>query len=160
MTTADAMDASGKPETFGVFKPVGHVIVAFPDAQAARDAESALAGNGFSAADIVAYTPEQMIRQADGDIANAGVLASIGQELNLVKAHRELAQKGHSFLVVAAAEDDRALAGGRHRPRLRGGPCAEIRPLHHRGADRTRLGRKTGGRIARSRTRCADDVRA
>jgi hypothetical protein len=48
-----------------------------------------------------------MKRQADIDIEQAGVLAGIGQELNLVKAHRELAEQGHSFLVVKADNDDR-----------------------------------------------------
>jgi large subunit ribosomal protein L9 len=49
-----------------------------------------------------------MRRQADIDIDQAGVLAGIGQELNLVKAHRELAIKGHGFLVVRAPGDDEA----------------------------------------------------
>ncbi len=102
------MDASDKPEAFGVFKPVGHVIVAFPDAQGARNAADALANHGFASADVLSYAPEQMIHQADTDIAQAGVLASIGQELNLVKAHRELAAKGHSFLVVNAPTDEKA----------------------------------------------------
>ena len=102
------MEASDKPESFGVFKPVGHVIVAFPSAQAARDAAAALANAGFASADVLSYSPEQMIRQADIDIDQAGVLASLGQELNLVKAHRELAEKGHSFLVVNAPADDKA----------------------------------------------------
>ena len=102
------MNPTDRPEAYGVFKPVGHVIVALPSAQEAQDAHSALLSVGFEAADIVAYSPEQMRRQADIDIDQAGVLAGVGQELNLVKAHRELAIKGHSFLMVRAPKDEQA----------------------------------------------------
>lgn len=100
------MDKTDKPEAYGVFKPVGHVVASFAketDLQGARDllGESGLIGN-----DITIYSPDQMIRQADQDIGNAGLLATIGQELNLVKAQRDLAQQGHWFLVVKAANDD------------------------------------------------------
>ncbi len=102
------MNPTDRPEAYGVFKPVGHVIVALPTEADARAAMAALLSGGFEPADIAFYTPEQMQRQADIDIEQAGVLAGIGQELNLVKAHRELAAKGHSFLVVRAPKNDQA----------------------------------------------------
>jgi hypothetical protein len=49
-----------------------------------------------------------MIRQVDSDLDNAGALAAIGQEVNLVKAHRALAEQGYHFLVVHADDDDQA----------------------------------------------------
>ena len=102
------MSSTDRPESFGVFKPVGHVIVALPTEADARGAMTALLSDGFEPADIVSYSPEQMQRQADIDIEQAGVLAGIGQELNLVKSHRELAARGHSFLVVRAPKDEQA----------------------------------------------------
>lgn len=102
------MKSNDRPAAYGVFKPVGHVIVALPTAADAQGARSALSADGFDAADITAYSPDEMMRQADTDIEQAGVLAGIGQELNLVKAHRALAQKGYSFLVVKAASDEDA----------------------------------------------------
>ena len=102
------MKSNDRPSAFGVFKPVGHIIIAFPTDGDTQDALTALLQDGFSPEDINVYSPEQMKRQADIDIEQAGVLAGIGQELNLVKAHRELAEKGHSFLVVKASNDDRA----------------------------------------------------
>jgi hypothetical protein len=89
-------------ESFGVFKPVGHVVLSFASADDAEAAARALADKGFAPADVRRYTPEQMVAQADIDIAKASPLSAIGQELNLVKAHRELALQGHSFLVVKA----------------------------------------------------------
>ncbi len=100
------MDKSVKPDAYGVFKPVGHVVVSLkPDADVEATA-SALRGAGFD--DVVVYSPEEMVRQADLDIQNAGVLASIGQELNLVKQHRALAEQGESFIVVGAPSDEAA----------------------------------------------------
>ncbi len=102
------MEPNDRPEAYGVFKPVGHVIVALPTAADSQGARSALVAGGFDAAAIVTYSPEEMQRQADIDIEQAGVLAGIGQELNLVKAHRKLAEQGFSFLVVKASGDDEA----------------------------------------------------
>ena len=102
------MDKAAKPEAYGVFKPVGHVIVSFADQADMQAARSALLGDGFAAEDLVTYSPEQMKRQADVDIERAGVLATIGQELNLVKAHRDLAEQGYGFLVVKAEKGEEA----------------------------------------------------
>jgi hypothetical protein len=99
------MSPNDRPAAYGVFKPVGHVILAFPNESDMNGAYSVLLSGGSAQADITAYTPEQMRQQADIDIEQAGVLAGIGQELNLVKAHRELAIQGHSFLVVKAPSD-------------------------------------------------------
>jgi hypothetical protein len=87
---------------YGVFKPVGHVVVAFPSDTECDYAASALVAAGFGEDDITAYSPAQMTAQVDHDLANAGLLAGIGQELNIVKAHGELARQGSSFLVVRA----------------------------------------------------------
>jgi hypothetical protein len=102
------MNQTDRPEAYGVFKPVGHVMVAFPTEADLQGALTALVRRGFAAADLAVYSPEQMKRQADIDIEQAGVLAGIGQELNLVKAHRELAEQGHSFLVVHAPKEAQA----------------------------------------------------
>jgi hypothetical protein len=85
---------------------VGHVVASFAkeaDLQAAREL---LSEGGLAGDDITVYSPGQMMRQAERDIQNAGVLANIGQELNLVKAQRDLAERGHWFLVVKAPSDD------------------------------------------------------
>ena len=102
------MSPNDRPAAYGVFKPVGHVIVAFPNDSDMRKAAAALTDGGTPQAEVTSYTPDQMRQQADIDIEQAGVLAGIGQELNLVRAHRELAVQGHSFLVVKAPTDEDA----------------------------------------------------
>ena len=101
------MKSTDRHDAYGVFKPVGHVIVALPSEDDCKGTNEALLKQGFDEGDISSYTPDEMRRQADIDIEQAGVLAGIGQELNLVRSHRELALKGHSFLVVKASGDDR-----------------------------------------------------
>lgn len=93
---------------YGVFKPVGHMVVSFPDADSAGKGKEALTALGFERADVHSFTPEQMVAQCDADIARASPVASIGQELNLVKAYRELAERGFHWLVVRAENEDRA----------------------------------------------------
>lgn len=99
------MDKNNPPESFGVFKPVGHVVVAFRTAADLQAAQNALRSDGFADSEMVTYTPQEMIAQVEADLVDASPLAAIGQDLNLVKSHREMAEDGCSFLVVHAPED-------------------------------------------------------
>lgn len=94
--------------SFGVFKPVDHVVVSFPSARQADDAERALADMGLSGDEVRRYSDREMIEQIDRDLARASPLASIGQEVNLVRAHRALAEQGYHWLIVHADDDMRA----------------------------------------------------
>ena len=96
--------------SFGVFKPVDHVVISLPDAQSAERAAQAIGQAGVQAGAIRRYTDREMIVQIDHDMQHASPLASIGQEMNLVKAHRELAERGFHWLVVRAEDDDQASA--------------------------------------------------
>jgi hypothetical protein len=102
------MDKSEPPNSHGVFKPVGHVVISFPNRADLRGAAQALRGIGLEESALTAYTPEEMQRQARADIAQADNLASIGQDLNLVKAHLGLAEHGYHFLVVQVGNDAQA----------------------------------------------------
>lgn len=95
--------------SFGVFKPVGHVVISLPDAAAADRAAQAISGLGLAADAIHRYTDAEMLRQIDADVARASPIAAIGQEMNLVLAHRVLAARGYHWLVVRAANDEQAL---------------------------------------------------
>ena len=53
-----------------------------------------------------------MRARAEHDIRNSGVLANIGQELNLVKQRRDLAEDGHPFVSVRAERDEAARRAG------------------------------------------------
>ena len=100
------MPMNPHPTSFGVFKPVNHVVMSFATAADSDAALSALHEAGFGDSDIWRYSPGEMQEQAQRDIGNAGGLASLGQDLNLVKAHLALALQGQSFVVVSAAQDE------------------------------------------------------
>jgi len=95
--------------SFGVFKPVDHVVISFATAQQADAAAQALAGIGLRAPGAVRrLTDREMLQQIDTDLQHASPLASVGQEINLIKAHRALAEQGYHWLVVYAPDDRQA----------------------------------------------------
>jgi hypothetical protein len=100
------MNDSNSQTAYGVFKPVGHVLASFPSERDARSAMEALKSAGFP--NVAFYPAEAVLERAERDIRNSGVLANIGQELNLVKQQRDLAEQGHPFVSVLAPEDDAA----------------------------------------------------
>ena len=102
------MEKSNPPRHYGVFSPVGHTVLSFPSGATMESAAQLLTGQGFTSGLLTRYSPQDMITQAQADMQSAGALASVGQELNLVKALRTLAEQGHSFLVVETPDDGQA----------------------------------------------------
>lgn len=98
------MDKRSPPTSHGVFKPVDHVVISFPSADDARRAAEALQQHGLGEGAVTEYTDREMREQAIGDLGRASTVATIGQEVNLVKAHLALADMGYHFLVVEAAD--------------------------------------------------------
>jgi hypothetical protein len=96
------------PDTLGAFSPVNHVVMSFPTADDMQSAAEALCRQGWDADSLTHYTPTQMKAQAEHDIAKASPVADLGQEVNLVRAHRDLADKGYSFLIVPADSTEKA----------------------------------------------------
>jgi hypothetical protein len=94
--------------SFGVFKPVGHTVISFPGADQAAKARLALVRLGVADGAILRLTDREMLSQIDRDIQAASPLASIGQEMNLVLAHKALAERGYHWLIVHTPEDELA----------------------------------------------------
>jgi hypothetical protein len=96
--------------SFGVFKPVGHVVISLRGEQQAKEAATAIEQLGVADPDIHYMSDSEMLDGAEADIQRAGIGASIGQDLNLVRAHRELAAQGYHWLIVKAENRDQAIA--------------------------------------------------
>lgn len=94
--------------SFGVFKPVGHTVISFPNAQLAQQAEEGLARIGVQGEAVRRYSDKEMLSQIGHDLQRASPLAAVGQEMNLVMAHKALAERGYHWLVVQTPEDDLA----------------------------------------------------
>jgi hypothetical protein len=95
-------------KSFGVFKPTGHLVISFPTAAQAAAAAGSLSSLGVVPGDVQAYTDREMLAQIDHDMQHASPLAAVGQELNLIKAHRALAERGYHWLVVRVDDDEHA----------------------------------------------------
>lgn len=94
-----------KPHTsYGVFKPVGHVVISFPGADEMSATQRDLRALGVDEHAMTTYTAQEMTRQAEADLERASGAAAVGQDLNLVKAQLELARLGYHFLVVEAGD--------------------------------------------------------
>jgi hypothetical protein len=107
---AKRMTKADHPQSFGAFKPVGHVVLAMPDDERAAAAASALRAAGFEAEDILQYTAAEEDDEMDRMLADAaaGGVAGFGYEVSLMRRYQELAKEGASWLIVYAPEDDKA----------------------------------------------------
>jgi hypothetical protein len=94
-----------RPQILGTFKPVGHVIVALPDDDAARAAAKALHDAGFEKDDVLQYSADEELMQMDEMLDHASDFAGFGYEITLMRRYRELAQQGAGWLLVFAPDD-------------------------------------------------------
>jgi hypothetical protein len=100
-TLEKIMNETDTPSTFGVFKPVGHTLIAFH-----TEDELALKALGFADSALVHFSGVEMAAQVEAELLAANPLANFGYELDLIRAHGALAKEGCSFLVVHAPTDE------------------------------------------------------
>jgi hypothetical protein len=90
----------------GVLPPENKIFLAFQSADDLQGALNALLDANFLESDLLVFSPQQMARQMQTNIEHAGALASIGQDLNLLKTHLALAEQGHGYVVVLWPKSD------------------------------------------------------
>lgn len=101
-------DVPQHPTSFGAFKPEGHVLLGFAKAADSDAAFAALLDEGMDAADIRRYSDREMLQQVEADLARVSPLADFGQEINLLRFHREAALAGYHWLLVRAGDEAHA----------------------------------------------------
>lgn len=102
------MNKQQPPTLFGVFKPTGHTLMAFRTPAELRNASQKLVSAGFELDALTEYSSEEMRVQASDELDSAGLMASFGYELDLLRLHKDLAEQGCSFLIVNAPKPDQA----------------------------------------------------
>lgn len=100
------MNKSDPPTTFGVLKPVGHVLIAFHTQDELLAAVSRFSASGFKKDSMVEYSAEEMLALADKQLANSSPLANFGYELDVLRGYKDLAAKGNVFLIVNAPTEE------------------------------------------------------
>ena len=96
------------PTSFGVFKPVGSVMVGLPDQAQADALEAALQRLGWANDEIAHFVPTDTIEELEQMVENAGPLAGFGYELTLLRRYLALSQKGTKWLLVQVKDNDHA----------------------------------------------------
>lgn len=102
MTLADL------PQSLGTFKPVGHVMIALPNADTAQDAALALRDSGFDAEDILHFDSGEGETRMREMIEQSSEAAGFGYEITLMRRYHKLSEEGHRWLLVYAPEDEEA----------------------------------------------------
>ncbi len=119
------MDLQHPPESFGVFKPVGCVVIVLRTPSDLGAMSTGLLQAGLSRDDMLPYSAADMLDKVDAETLSDGIWAQFGLELHIASAHRKLAAHGCSFLLVQAPTDEKqALVKGLVR-RLRA-PTAQL----------------------------------
>jgi hypothetical protein len=88
------MDKSTPPITFGVFKPVGHTVIAFRDEDTLYAARQHLQTQGFRGPDLVRYSAQEMLDLSNDELHVASPLSNFSYEMDLLRVHHRLAEPG------------------------------------------------------------------
>jgi hypothetical protein len=97
---SDTISAATMPTSFGVFKPVGHVMVGLPT-QAQVDAlAAALRGAGWAGAAVLQFMPSESVAELEAMVGKAGAAAGFGYEITLLRRYLALAREGCRWLLV------------------------------------------------------------
>jgi hypothetical protein len=103
--SAPRMTKDDLPQSFGTFKPVDHVVLAFADDQTADAVAKALQEAGFGDADVIAYSASEKDSRMRAMLEHASDAAGFGYEISLMRRYQQLARDGASWLIVYAPED-------------------------------------------------------
>lgn len=96
------------PQSLGTFKPVGHVMLALPSTDAARQVALALLDDGFEAEDILHFDSDEGEAKMREMIEHSSDFAGFGYEITLMRRYQSLSEDGHRWLLVYAPEDEEA----------------------------------------------------
>jgi hypothetical protein len=105
---AKRMTKGDVPRSFGAFKPVGHIVVAFENDERATQASQSLRQAGFEAEDILQYSAVEEMEEMEDLLGLTTGTAEFGHEVALMRRYRELAAEGCGWLIIYAPDDSRA----------------------------------------------------
>jgi hypothetical protein len=107
---SQAVSAQDMPTSFGVFKPVGWLMVGLPTQDQANAVVATLHNSGWHSTRVLHFTPNETIAELQGLIENAGPLAGFGYEITLLRRYLELARMGYRWLLVKVDDTEQAAA--------------------------------------------------
>lgn len=97
---SDTLSGATAPTSFGVFKPVGHLMVGLPTQAAADALMHELHDAGWAPADLLHFAPRDSIRELEVLVDRAGAMSGFGSEITLLRRYLTLAREGQRWLLV------------------------------------------------------------
>jgi hypothetical protein len=89
------------PTQFGVFYPLGHVVIALQSREDAERMRQLLLDGGYDERDVTLWDSVQVATGARELLKSASIIAKIfGAELEAMHKHIELADAGYTFLIA------------------------------------------------------------
>ena len=92
-------------QSFGVFNPVGHLVLAFPDDATAEAAREDLLDHGFEHEDVLLYSAQEERETMTRMLDHIGTAAHFGHEVTLMRLYKAMAEKGSGWLMVYAPDE-------------------------------------------------------
>ena len=105
-STEEKPDPQGK--SFGAFKPVGYIVIAFDSDARAAEVATAMRQAGFAGGDVEQIAAADHAAHMAALTDSASGTAEFGHEIVLMRRYRELAEQGCGWLLVRARNDDDA----------------------------------------------------
>ena len=106
----DAAEAADLPTSFGVFKPVGHVMMGLPTQQQVDSLVAALQRAGWPRTAARQFSPRESGAELRAMVENAGSMSGFGFEINLLRRYLTLTEAGYHWLLVKADDTKQAAA--------------------------------------------------
>jgi hypothetical protein len=105
---SDIASVEQVPTSFGVFKPVGWLMVGLPTQADADALATALQDAGWAGTHVLHFTPRETLPELEAMAANAGAMAGFGYEITLLRRYVALTREGVRWLLVKAEATEQA----------------------------------------------------
>ena len=107
---SDAVALEQLPTSFGIFKPVGWVMVGLPAQTQADALVLALQAAGWSASTVLHFVPKETLAELEAMADEAGLMSGFGYEITLLRRYVGLARDGYRWLLVKVDGTEQAAA--------------------------------------------------
>ncbi len=109
---SDTASLDDVPTSFGVFKPVGWVMVGLPTLALAGTLVTALHDAGWPSTKVLHFDSGESADELDAMVENAGAMSSFGYEITMLRRYAALAREGCRWLLVKADDPEQAGRAG------------------------------------------------
>ena len=109
-TTPDSEAASVQdvPTSFGVFNPVGWLMLGQPTQASADAVAAALHAAGWPGNEVLHFVPKETLAELEEMVENAGGMSGFGYEITLLARYVKLTKEGYRWLLAKVDSVDRA----------------------------------------------------